>query len=605
MVNSGPNDGFPLRAQYPTYHYSREVIAGDNQHSGPQEARRPLPMTIDKAMRDHCHINASCYVLAVIKNDGTPEVFSAPLGRERLEYDKFMDLEAFAREVKRIMPIPDSGFGGSNFGLEQDIRYSLGNNKHWATGRQFGAPVPFGNFEDDGNHQTRKRPRATISRRVAHDYEDLPQAATGTAKRGIMIGNDQEVWSFYDQRFKNCQQNACKLIAKAWVKAVEPKKQSAHPYTGKDEKAPEWWPKPWGPTKEEKVRHREPDHLYKHERVHLLQHILRMVVEPNQNQHPSIKHLGLNLEKLEEVTYDALSSFFADREQNKKDKKGFLKEIFRVARQEERFKNDEIDGTTVIYVNCDDRYPDQGHASENEDFDARDDDTESAVAHISSTSSPQGTHTSQTMMSQPQSTVQSPSGHLPVETFHETVRGAHFTHPVMNSELASERPGFVEGPGVAGHGPTLHPNGNLGGLHEMYPSPHDHKRSSVHFHSPTDYENPATTGLYQPWPGSSSANSPAIYPFPHSPTTPAPAPFVGHSGIHVAPNNHYMGTPFDGLPRGDHAGQQGGAFRSSGIGQAPLSQQSNYADYIPQISGSTAGSSVKHETIPRHMGPQQ
>lgn len=71
------------------------------------------------------------------------------------------------------------------------------------------------------------------------------------------------LWSFYDQRFKSCQQSACKLIAKAWVKAVEPKKQSTHPYTGSDEKAPDWWPKPWGPTKEDKVRHKEPDHLYK------------------------------------------------------------------------------------------------------------------------------------------------------------------------------------------------------------------------------------------------------------------------------------------------------------------------------------------------------
>ena len=82
-------------------------------------------------------------------------------------------------------------------------------------------------------------------------------------RRRIRVQDYQALWNFYDQRFKSCQQSACKLIAKAWVKAVEPKKQSTHPYTGSDEKAPGWWPKPWGNTKEDKVRHKEPDHLYK------------------------------------------------------------------------------------------------------------------------------------------------------------------------------------------------------------------------------------------------------------------------------------------------------------------------------------------------------
>lgn len=104
----------------------------------------------------------------------------------------------------------------------------------------------------------RKRPRP---RNPLNEDEDTPM--TVTSRRGIKIGDSDAVWSFYEQRFKNCQQTACKLIAKAWVKAVEPKKQSTHPYTGSDEKAPDWWPKPWGPTKDDKVRHKEPDHLYK------------------------------------------------------------------------------------------------------------------------------------------------------------------------------------------------------------------------------------------------------------------------------------------------------------------------------------------------------
>jgi hypothetical protein len=196
----------------------------------------------------------------------------------------------------------------------------------------------------------------------------MPIAAT---KKGIRIGDSDLVWKFYEQRFKNCQQTACKLIAKAWVKAVEPKKQSHHPYTGKDEKAPEWWPKPWGNMKDERVRHKEPDHLYKKgsnparsqlvvwgispclsqfetddgiaERVHLLTHILRLIVEPRSKQHPDVQKSSLNVGKLEEITIEALSGFFSDPENPGNNKKRpYLNEIFKVARYEERYKDGAI-----------------------------------------------------------------------------------------------------------------------------------------------------------------------------------------------------------------------------------------------------------------------
>lgn len=82
-------------------------------------------------------------------------------------------------------------------------------------------------------------------------------------KKALKIGNKDEVWKFYEQRFKNIQQSACKMIAKAWIKLIAPKKQSNHPYTGQEARAPDWWPKPIGPARDERVRHKEPDHLYK------------------------------------------------------------------------------------------------------------------------------------------------------------------------------------------------------------------------------------------------------------------------------------------------------------------------------------------------------
>lgn len=100
-------------------------------------------------------------------------------------------------------------------------------------------------------------------RRSTNDDDDVAIVVASSSKKTLKVGDEKDLWNLYEQRFKNCQQTACKLIAKAWVKVVEPKKQTNHPYTGQDEKAPDWWPKPWGPTKEEKVRHKEPDHLYK------------------------------------------------------------------------------------------------------------------------------------------------------------------------------------------------------------------------------------------------------------------------------------------------------------------------------------------------------
>jgi hypothetical protein len=154
------------------------------------------------------------------------------------------------------IPFEDTGFNADGEYTRQTSQFS---GRRTFDRRRSDAPDI---FDDEGiPFKTRKRQRANVIVREIDD-DDAP-APIARSKKGIRIGNSDEVWQFYDQRFRNCQQTACKLIAKAWVKAVEPKKQSNHPYTGKEEKAPDWWPKPWGPTRDERVRHKEPDHLYK------------------------------------------------------------------------------------------------------------------------------------------------------------------------------------------------------------------------------------------------------------------------------------------------------------------------------------------------------
>ncbi len=77
--------------------------------------------------------------------------------------------------------------------------------------------------------------------------------------------------------------------------------------------------------------------------MYLLQHIIRLVVEPHSNQHPDIRRLSMNVAKLEEATFDALSGFFADTENaNNTQRMPYLKEIFYLARNEEKYKNGEI-----------------------------------------------------------------------------------------------------------------------------------------------------------------------------------------------------------------------------------------------------------------------
>jgi hypothetical protein len=68
-----------------------------------------------------------------------------------------------------------------------------------------------------------------------------------------------------------------------------------------------------------------------------------MIVEPHEKQCDAVKKLELNVKKLEEATMEAMSNFFNDKDHKENaQKRVFLKEIFKVARAQERYKNGEI-----------------------------------------------------------------------------------------------------------------------------------------------------------------------------------------------------------------------------------------------------------------------
>lgn len=68
-----------------------------------------------------------------------------------------------------------------------------------------------------------------------------------------------------------------------------------------------------------------------------------MVMDPRERQNHEIQRLDINVSKLEEVTIEALRPFFEDpAKPNNAKKRSILKELFRVAKLEERYKRDEI-----------------------------------------------------------------------------------------------------------------------------------------------------------------------------------------------------------------------------------------------------------------------
>ncbi|PLW51891.1 hypothetical protein PCASD_00797 [Puccinia coronata f. sp. avenae] len=89
---------------------------------------------------------------------------------------------------------------------------------------------------------------------------------TTDSPRIISFSSPLSIASFLESKFRQLQQNTCKLVCKAWIKVVEPKKQRKFPYRSGDASKPDWWPRG--------VVHREPDHLLKPDRIKLMLAVL-------------------------------------------------------------------------------------------------------------------------------------------------------------------------------------------------------------------------------------------------------------------------------------------------------------------------------------------
>ncbi|KAL7424051.1 hypothetical protein Q5752_001636 [Cryptotrichosporon argae] len=129
---------------------------------------------------------------------------------------------------------------------------------------------------------------------------------------------DVEPW--YLERFEALQQTACKIVVKAWIKIIEPKKQAKYPYNKGEDARPAWWPVG--------VKHREPDHLSKLERMNLLTAIIRSPL--------------VTVNRLQLATAEVGTQITPKRQ-------AILRSLYLVAAEEERMRKEALSGELVVH----------------------------------------------------------------------------------------------------------------------------------------------------------------------------------------------------------------------------------------------------------------
>lgn len=174
-------------------------------------------------------------------------------------------------------------------------------------------------------------PSKQVKRNIRMRHLPLKQSLLPVGKQALLR-------KYYEKAFERFQQVNCKIVAKAFIKLVEPRKQVNFPYNGRKPKTngsepadpectkPKWWPSG--------VTHREPDHLLKLERIRLLVHILCELHESH----------GITADKLREASQEVRRAIFPAEHLK------VLDEIYHVRRMEEMYLDGELDGNALISV---------------------------------------------------------------------------------------------------------------------------------------------------------------------------------------------------------------------------------------------------------------
>jgi hypothetical protein len=116
-------------------------------------------------------------------------------------------------------------------------------------------------MENASRKQTRV-PSKTLDRcpeeKGSHDEGSARSSqAVGMTHEPLDVNSSTDLEEYFDSRCESIQQLNWKMVLKAWIKEIEPGKQTTYPYNKKppDEKPPPWWPPG--------IPHKEPDHSTK------------------------------------------------------------------------------------------------------------------------------------------------------------------------------------------------------------------------------------------------------------------------------------------------------------------------------------------------------
>ncbi|OBT63278.1 hypothetical protein VE03_07925 [Pseudogymnoascus sp. 23342-1-I1] len=321
-------------------------------------------MPINTVLNQYCGIESTAYALFVIRPDGQVASFVS----DEVKTDpKFLLTPILHNELliaSGHQPLHPNVLK-REYDAEEAQRDQRSNMRYINQYRKRTPPRSHSAYDEDCSTDSSMSPGSRKRLRAATTKRSRERAVPTLPTRTIAIGDDAAREDVYRQCLKDIQQNGCKFIGKAWVKLLEPKKQSTYPYTKGAQKRPPWWPAMTGPNK---IRHKEPDHLHKRERIILLMHIIDLVV--SQDPASPAHQRNITVAKLEEVTREAMASWFADREKPKNaEKRKFLAQLFRVLYKEERYRRGELDASATVSVN-----DGAGTTDEDDDDDDEDED---------------------------------------------------------------------------------------------------------------------------------------------------------------------------------------------------------------------------------------
>ena len=170
-------------------------------------------------------INGSQFVITWISPKGDVDVFASELLQTSAtrEQDAVLNKEQLGKEAKRV-------------------KAEL--TRRWKELAELEAKGEAPTMDDE--------PEEDPDRTLVEEEEERP--STPPPEHALTLANDQ-LDTYYTDRFAAMQQNTCKLVVKQWIKIIEPKKQMKYPYNAGEGSKPAWWP--------EGVKHKEPDHLTK------------------------------------------------------------------------------------------------------------------------------------------------------------------------------------------------------------------------------------------------------------------------------------------------------------------------------------------------------